>query len=169
MIQFYLETKQQKYFEEIVIKFKPLLHCYSKKLYDLEYEDSFQELTLTLYEAILHIKQVKNEYSCLLYIKKSILHKFYSLYDQSKKLKHEKSKIDNIYFFNSLESQIENCLFQIDIKQYLKNKRRLEYIVFYKAMLGYTDTEIAVELGYSRQYINKIKKCIFYDTIQNFS
>lgn len=164
MIQFYLETKQQKYFEEIVIKFKPLLHCYPKKLYDLEYEDSFQELTLTLYEAILHIKQVKNEYSCLLYIKKSILH-----YDRSKKLKHEKSKIDNIYFFNPLESQIENCLFQIDIKQYLKNKRRLEYIVFYKAMLGYTDTEIAVELGYSRQYINKIKRCIFYDTIQNFS
>ena len=119
-------------------------------MYDLEYEDSFQELTLTLYEAIIHIKQIKNEYSCLLYIKKSILHKFYSLYDKSKKLQHEKSKIDNIYFFNPLESQIENCLFQID-------------------MLGYTDTEIAVELGYSRQYINKIKRCIFYDTIQNFS
>ena len=169
MIQFYLETKQQKYFEEIVIKFKPLLHCYSKKLYDLEYEDSFQELTLTLYEAIIHIKQIKNEFSCLLYIKKSILHKFYSLYDKSKKLQHEKSKIDNIYFFNPLESQIENCLFQIDIKQWLKGKRKLDYIVLYKAFIGYTDKEIAVELGYSRQYINKIKRCIFYDTIQNFS
>ena len=98
LIQLYLETKQQKYFEEIVIKFKPLLHRYSKKLYDLEYEDSFQELTLTLYEAIIHIKQIKNEFSCLLYIKKTILHKFYSLNDKSKKWQQEKSKkeIDNL-------------------------------------------------------------------------
>ena len=67
-----------------------------------------------------------------------------------------------------MESQIENCLFQIDIKQWLKGKRKLDYIVLYKAFIGYTDKEIAVELGYSRQYINKIKRCIFYDTIQKF-
>lgn len=160
LIKLYLETNKQEYFEEITTKLEPLIQHYTKKLYYLEYEDGYQELELTLYETILHMKHVKNEFACLSYIKKSILHKYYNLYKKSKNIKTKSLNTNKEFYIYFSAQEIDDCLYKIDLFEQLNHKSIKERIIIKKLLSGYWDYEIAQELGYSRQYINKLKKSI---------
>lgn len=57
--------------EKILISMQPLVRKYIRKLYFMEKDDAFQELNLSLIEAIYHLKFCKNDAMCLAYLKKS--------------------------------------------------------------------------------------------------
>lgn len=48
----------------------------------------------------------------------------------------------------------------IDLTEYLKNKKPIELKIIKMIMKGYSDEEIGKIMGYSRQYINRFKKKI---------
>lgn len=164
LVKQYLETGNEHYFEELVIRFQPLMKSYVRKLYYLEYEDGMQELTLALYEAVIRIVKTEDEYGCISYIKKSVMHRFCKLYYESV----EAQKIQE--FSTSLDlgkipasrpdSEIQNCIYNMDLKNSLRGKNKLERTIIGLILSGYSDGEIGKRLGYSRQYINRIKKKI---------
>ena len=91
LINKFLDTGNEKYFEQLLERFSPLLKAYARKLYYLDYEDSLQELSISLFEAISKMKTIDNEYACISYIKKSIIHKFKNLYHLSVETQQNKS------------------------------------------------------------------------------
>ena len=56
LVESYVNSKEEHYFEELLDMFRPLITSYARKLYYLEYEDSVQELSIALYEALLTMK-----------------------------------------------------------------------------------------------------------------
>lgn len=162
LIHQYLETGNEQYFEELVNRFQPLLKTYANKLYYLEKEDCLQDLTLALYEAILKMSNTENEYACISYIKKAVVHKFCKLYYAS--VEAQKSQENMVYpeFYQNQdlrsEQDVENCIYRIDLDNYLKSKKILERSIISLILDGYNDEEIGQKLGYTRQYINRIKK-----------
>lgn len=167
LIQEYLRTGNETYFEELLERFSPLIKSYAKKLYYLNYEDSVQELSIALYEAVSKISAPSNEYACISYISNSIFNKFTKLYRQSVKAQSIQTNsipwediANNIY---SHHKEIENCIALTDLRMLLKTKSRTERIISYLLLLGYSDKEIAKILGYTRQYVNRIKKKIITD------
>lgn len=164
LIKNYNETKDEKYFRDIVQKMTPLLNSYAKKLYYLEFDDSMQELSITLYIAVISIQSFDNNFACLAYLKQAILHKFYKLYSQSVK---EKRMIDKRVQSDSLEvlisgpdERFNSMIVMHDLYESIKHKTDTEKQIIYMLILGYSDQEITHFLGYSRQYINRLKKKI---------
>ena len=84
LIEKYNETNDDEYFCKLLEKFKPLLNYYARKLFYLDYEDSFQELSIALFDAVINAHDTDNEYACISYIEKSIINKFTKLYHKSK-------------------------------------------------------------------------------------
>ena len=119
LIQNYLYTNDEKYFKELLEKFSPLIKSYARKLYYLEYDDSVQELSIALFEAIAKMKTVDNEYACISYIKKSIIHKFTKLYRDSTDVQ---SRQNNTIILDSSNNnndypdnfRTDNCITHLD-------------------------------------------------------
>lgn len=163
LVKNYLLTKENIYFEELLDKFKPLIISYARKLYYLEYEDSVQELSIALYEAIFTIKDSSNEYACISYIQKSIINRFTKLYHKSKEVQKLQSinlAIDENKDLESSYQKTDDCIFKTDLESLLKKRTVLEQKIIYMISQGYTDEEIGRFLGYTRQYINRLKKKI---------
>lgn len=164
LVKKYLETGNEHYFEELVIRFQPLIKSYARKLYYLEYEDSMQELTLALYEAVIRITKTEDEYGCISYIKKSVMHRFCKLYYESIEVQKIQESSISPDFSNILtsrpDSEIYDCIYKIDLENFLRGKNKLERTIISLILSGYSDGEIGQKLGYSRQYINRIKKKI---------
>lgn len=164
LIQNYLYTHDEKYFDELLEKFSPLIKSYAHKLYFLEYADSVQELSIALFEAITKMKTTTDEYACISYIKKSIIHKFTKLYHESIDAQSRQSANVNMEDSNisdySDSSKTENHIILLDLLNYLKTKTPLEQQIIVLISQGYSDSEIGEKLGFSRQYINRIKKKI---------
>lgn len=168
LVKEYLDSKENKYFEDLLEIFKPLINSYARKLYYLEYEDSFQELSIALYEAVINMKDLENEYSCIAYIQKSILNRFTKLYHKSKetqKLQSLTSVIDENKDIGYSFKKTEDCIQKVDLENFLKNKTFIERKIIYMLLYGYNDKEIGHFLGYTRQYINRIKKKILRNYI----
>lgn len=163
LVKNYLLTKENIYFEGLLDKFKPLITSYARKLYYLEYEDSVQELSIALYEAIFTIKDSSNEYACISYIQKSIINRFTKLYHKSKEVQKLQSinlAIDENKDLESSYQKTDDCIFKTDLESLLKKRTVLEQKIIYMISQGYTDEEIGRSLGYTRQYINRLKKKI---------
>lgn len=163
LVKNYLLTKENIYFEELLDKFKPLITSYARKLYYLEYEDSVQELSIALYEAIFTIKDSSNEYACISYIQKSIINRFTKLYHKSKEVQKLQSinlAIDENKDLESSYQKTDDCIFKTDLESLLKKRTVLEQKIIYMISQGYTDEEIGRFLGYTRQYINRLKENI---------
>lgn len=129
----------------------------------LEYEDSVQELSIALYEAIFTIKDSSNEYACISYIQKSIINRFTKLYHKSKEVQKLQSinlAIDENKDLESSYQKTDDCIFKTDLESLLKKRTVLEQKIIYMISQGYTDEEIGRFLGYTRQYINRLKKKI---------
>ena len=164
LIQKFLDTGNEEYFEQLLEQFLPLLKAYARKLYYLDYEDSFQELSISLFEAIRSLKTVDNEYACISYIKKSIIHKFTKLYHLSVEAQQRQAdcvSLDcNSNIVLSHEQETEDCVTRTDLINRLKEITPIEKNIIILIMEGYSDEEIGKKLGYTRQYINRKKKKI---------
>lgn len=164
LVKQYLETGNEHYFEELVVRFQPLIKSYARKLYYLEYEDSVQELTVALYEAVIRIVKTEDEYGCISYIKKSVMHRFCKLYNESidtQKIQESSISLElSKIIAGRPDSEIQNCIYNMDLNNLLKGKNEMERTIISLILIGYSDSEIGKRLGYSRQYINRIKKKI---------
>lgn len=161
LISEYKKTKDERYFNEILERFKPLLNSYASKLFYLEHDDSFQELSLALFEAISNMQIFDNEYACIAYIQKVIMHKFTKLYRKSKQaqqINYSNVPLDTACNLDGLRSYTDDSILEIDLQNLLKSKSHVEKNILYLIMMWYSDKEIGIILGYSRQYINRIKK-----------
>lgn len=165
LIKEYLATENEIYFKELLDRFSPLIKSYAKKLYSLEYEDSIQELSIALYEAVQKIQTTNNEYACISYIKKSVIHRFTKLYHESVQIQNEQNNTELLYDEKDQQhpyrSEADDCITKIDLENLLKVRSLNEKKMIYLLLQGYSDAEIAHELGYSRQYVNRLKKRIF--------
>lgn len=165
LIKKYLDTGNEEYFEELLERFSPLIKAYARKLYYLEYEDSLQELSLAFYEAVRKIPSANDEYGCISYIKRSVINRFTKLYHDSMEIQNIQSHSISLDDFDGHDSrhdyETDNCISLVDLKNALKNKLPIERKILYLLMQGYSDKEIAAKLGYSRQYVNRLKKRIW--------
>lgn len=164
LVQKYKATQNEYYFIELLHCFVPLIKTYACKLYYLEYDDCIQELSLTLYEAITKMPSIQNEYSCIAYIKKCIINKFCKLYHESLDAQQQTFycvNVNNAKFQDYFQTfELNYILSKIDLIATLAALPCLKQNIAYLLLNGYSDQEIAHQLGYSRQYINRIKKHI---------
>lgn len=159
----YKKTKEEYWFEQLLNRFLPLVKSYARKIYYLEYEDSCQELSIALYETIVNMKCVKEEYACISYIKKSLYHKFTKLYKESQQ--EQQIQFNSVEIMEKCDSDShvefsDQVVSNIDLTEYLKNKKPIELKIIKMIMKWYSDEEIGKIMGYSRQYINRFKKKI---------
>lgn len=168
-IKQYQETKDGKYFLELAELLSPLIRSCAKKLYYLEEEDSTQELHLALYEAIMSIKNTDNSTMCFSYLENAVRHRFFKLYHDSISAKEELDKrtlADNLEGFGLRRNDYENCLFKIDLERQLEKMNSKKRLIIILLNQEYTDYEIGMALGCSKQYINRVKKTLYKSYIQ---
>ena len=160
-----LDTGDEKYFEELLERFSPLIKAYARKLYYLEYNDSLQELSLALYEAVRKIPSADDEHGCISYINRSIVNKFTKLYHNSVEIQniqaHSVPLDDSDGHDYQHDYEADNCISLVDLENSLKSKLPIERKILSLLIQGYSDKEIAARLGYTKQYINRIKKRIW--------
>lgn len=162
LIQTYLSSHKDSDFEVILNAFMPLIKKYSGKLYYLEFDDCVQELSVELFLSLPKIKKVDDEYSCLSYINKAIVHKFcklYSISEQEEKIK-KSTVTDTEYDVPVHETSYDDAIFHLDISLSLNEKSNTEKEILLYLLQSYSDTEISKKLNLSRQYINRIKKTL---------
>lgn len=161
--------------DKLFIKMTPLIKKYARKIHFLDYNDSSQELYLTLLECIPYLDESKTEAECLAYTKKAVENKYDSLCRKYLSM----PDFVNLDTYNNLirlmdsesetlsETIICNLLFDIDITKYiacLKKKDQLKGNILrliYEEQLS--DSAIAQKLNISRQYVNRIKKQLIYE------
>lgn len=163
LIEKYNETNDDECFCKLLEKFKPLLNYYARKLFYLDYEDSFQELSIALFDAVINAHDTDNEYACISYIEKSIINKFTKLYHKSKDAQQKLASYTTFDPNSNLDDSvfhIDNCISKIDLEQLLRSKTPLERKILSLIIMGYSDKEIASIIGYTPQYINRLKKRI---------
>lgn len=163
LVESYANSKEEHYFEELLDMFRPLITSYARKLYYLEYEDSIQELSIALYEALLTMKDFSNEYACISYIQRSVINRFTKLYCKSKETQQSQSICTTIDENKDLESnnlKADDCISKIDLENFLKGKSCLEQTIISLVFQGYSDKEIGTITGYTPQYINRLKSRI---------
>lgn len=153
------KTRDEETFNYIYTKLEPLLKKYARKLYSMEYDDAMQELSFALYKAIIEIKKFDNEYASFGYIESCLYHCFCNLNRFMQKNKEEcyaeilEIEEDKNYY------SLENAIYFFDL--FNSNLTVKEKKILLMSFYGYSDKEIGIALGTSRQYINRIKKKIF--------
>ena len=167
LVQFYLETKDEQYFKELIDIFEPLILSYAHRLYYLEKDDSVQELTLALFESISTIHDTSDTAMCFSYIQSAIYHRFCKLYYKSKTAKEQIDRhvyIENMEALGQRSNDIDDCLFRLDLDKILKKMDPKRKQIILLLIQGWSDAEIANIQGYSKQYINRIKKNLLKNT-----
>jgi len=152
------KNKNTNALAELLIRFEPLIINYSSKLYNMEFEDAKQELTILLIQCIHSIKRCDNDNECLAYIKVYIYHGFCKIYQEKKRKYIEEVIFDEELANDLLNNDINDCTTKIDLEISLKNYSERIRKIIYLVYFGYSDKEIAMMLSLSRQYINRIKK-----------
>lgn len=66
--------------KELILQMTPLLRKYASKIHFMEFDDSIQELSLSLIECIPYLDPDKGQAKLLKYIQESIIHKYYALW-----------------------------------------------------------------------------------------
>ena len=165
LVKGYLDTGEEKHFEELLERFSPLIKAYARKLYYLEYDDSLQELSLALYEAVRKIPSADDEHGCISYINRSVVNKFTKLYHNSVEIQnmqaHSVPLDDSDGHHYQHDYEADNCISLVDLENSLKSKLPIERKILSLLIQGYSNKEIAARLGYTKQYINRIKKRIW--------
>ncbi len=148
--------------EKILIKMQPLVKKYSRKLYFMEYEDASQELNISLIESVYHLKFYKNDAMCLAYLQRGVINKYNYLCKEHIKL----SKMENELLELSDEipymEDFQRSEISVDLYELLKSKSERQKLIAKCIFVDEnSDKEIALKLGVSRQYINRVKKKLF--------
>ena len=121
-------------------RFSPLIKAYARKLYYLEYEDSLQELSLALYEAVRKIPSADDEYGCISYINRSVVNRFTKLYHNSVEIQNIQAHSVSLDASDNRDCQhdyeTDNCISLVDLESALKSKLPIERKILYLLMLG---------------------------------
>lgn len=142
---------------ELLVRLKPLIKSYTKKLFFMEKEDAEQEILLAIIKAVKSIPKCENDGECLAYISNSVKYTYTSLCKKNmRKEKYEdpyEILIEEAYF-----EKYEDIDAYIDFKESIEPLSNIKKNIFIYLLLGYSDREVAEKVGVSRQYINRIKK-----------
>lgn len=145
-------------FEDIIVKFNPLLRKYSWLLhYDDAYEDLLYCFILCMYK--MPIKELtfrNNDGKILSYIKTTIKNEYIHLSkknEQAAKYQCDyEEAVEQIPAYSS-NIEIQEQMFLADMRRYL-NENEME-LLYMKFCLVYSDKEIAEKYHISRQMVNK--------------
>lgn len=157
-IKIFKELHNQDALEKIIIKMRPLVKKYVRKLYFMEKDDASQELNLSLIESVTKIKVYENEAMCLSYLEKSVFNKYCILCSQHIKFYQycdEFQEVSDEVPYSENFKIIELCY---DLEQLLENKNSNQKYIAKCLLNEVSDREIALRLGVSRQYVNRVKK-----------
>lgn len=147
-----------KSMSELLIKLRPLIKAYAKKLFFMETEDAEQEISLAIIEAVKSIPNCVSDGECMTYINNSV--KFKHAYLCKKNIRRE--QYEDPYEIDFEEEiyleKYEDIDTFIDFKERISRLSDTQKLIFEYLILGYSDREVAEKAGLSRQYINRIKK-----------
>lgn len=137
-----------------------MINKYVRLLYKDEKEDAYAELVAALWEAICNIEHYDNDGQVTNYLIRALRNKFFEMYRISKRFHDNMSSIDPTdlsqieSFCNEYDDLIIlNALWKVRNK-FTGKKRKIFDLIFYE---GYSDMEVATELGISRQYVHRVK------------
>ena len=152
-----------KYMQSFLCIMEPLVKSYAKKIFFLDWDDATQELNLAIIEAVKTIATCEDDYQCLKFITNSVKYKFAHLCKRNlKKEKYECAYMDNegdlqeSYRADYSSVELAFDLKNITLKMTSNQRDILKYLI-----LGWSDSEIASFLHFSRQYVNREKKKIY--------
>lgn len=141
-------------FEPLYDVFKRLIMFYSKKLY---YDDAAADLTLFFIELLYQMDLSKFGMDDSFTIKKYIAVSIKNHYIALSMNKDRYCKVSN-KLYDNLDGYLPNFEERFSLLEsinVLSEKQKM--IVIYKYIYGYSDFEIAVLLGVSRQAVNRLK------------
>lgn len=143
---------------EILERMEPLLKSYAAKTHCMEKEDAMQEYAMAILEALPYLGKEKSEGECIRYLQTVVSNRYKRLCKTilSRPVAENFDSCD--FSLESSNPYDDTCLaFQMYIEQFPKREFRYQIVsrFFYEDK---KDTEIANELGLSRQYVNRVKK-----------
>lgn len=146
---------------KILKKMEPLIKKYAKQIHFMEYEDAQQELYMAVIKGINRIEITLSEGECVKYIESCVVNCYKRLCKSYfSKVKEEEIIVKKISSAQSDDVLYEDILFNEVWRKYSENmndktKKRIMDLHISEGKKG---TEIAEELGISRQYVNRIVK-----------
>lgn len=141
----------------------------------MEFDDSIQELSLSLIECIPYLDPDKGQAKLLKYIQESIIHKYYALCKKYLSAP-ELISLDSENSFNIavsgpdifMENELSNDLLQY-ISKLSKEDSKKGQILYLAVFKNLSDKEISQIMNLSRQYINRIKKSLIASFLENYN
>lgn len=136
----------------------PLLKKYAGKIHCMEYEDAFQELSLTLLETLPYLDIHQSEGKSVKYMETAIVNRYRSLCRQYLSLPQTEAIEDKT---DTLADPFQYDESKMDVENFIASLP--ENSLSYKILMMYyyeelSDAQIGDKLGVSRQYVNRIKK-----------
>lgn len=148
--------------EQLWKQMLPLIKKHAWKTHFMEYDDACQEYSTALIEAINKIRIYDTDDQCLKYLTTCIKNKFCFLY------KHYCTEVANEIFDDIIDTEnatntYDDIIFFADIANFIEKlpSETKRNIASLSILQQKSDAEIALQLGLSRQYINRIRKEIY--------
>ena len=141
----------------------PLLNKYVRKLFFMEREDAYQELVISLLEAVRKIPQCSDDAGCINYMQRAVEHKYCYLCKQNiRKENGDKMVEQDLSDCSIARDAAEEIVEREFIKALLNSLSKREYEIM-SLLIGYelSDADIAKKLGVSRQYVGKVKHQVY--------
>lgn len=163
LIKKYKETKDEQILTEIFRILEPVIRKYVVCTSQPLREDMRQELTICVWSAVETIRDYSIDSRCICYMVSAIRRRYFYLcrkYRKQTELEELVSEIwdsvpeADISVFHDIEFAVD---LELNMKDLSESQKRLAEYAFLRKM---KDSEIARELGVSRQYVNKEKKRI---------
>lgn len=155
---------------EIVNQMTPLIKKYASKIHFMGYEDAVQELYMSLIESIPYLDIKNGSFKCLKYISLTIEHKYYALCKKYLSIKEEYID-DNSFDIEDGSNCFNDTLFNIQLSEFIENvKQKSELkgkIIYLSYIKEWKDNEIAACLNVSKQYVNRIKKKLLLEFLED--
>lgn len=153
---------------EICRRMLPLIKKYAQKTHFMEFEDSCQEYSLALIEAVTKIKRYETDGQCLAYLTVCIKNKFCSLFKNYNQTLKNELVTDIISEENIVYDNYADIIFLIDIQNFINSlsSEKKRNIAFLDLIEQKTDSKIAGILNISRQYVNRTKREL-YELLKN--
>lgn len=144
----------------LIDKLAPLLKSTARKLFNLEYEDVYQELVLAVLQGLREIKYMNDDGQCMMYFVRIIKNRAMHLSADRYKELNATDEYQEIDFpgIPDEAGDFDNLLVRLVISDISKNYSEQRRIILYLSLYeGFSDREIAELMGLSRQYINRCK------------
>lgn len=141
-------------FEQIYDEFKKLIMYYAVKLH---YDDASSDLTLFFIELLyqMDLSRFKDDESDTIskYISVAIKNQYIALSAQNEQYIKVSNKL-----YDNLDGYFPNFEERFSLAESIKVlSRKQQAIIIYRYIYGYSDCEIALLLGITRQAVNRIK------------